>query len=247
MIRGAFFDVGETLYGYGNMRPAMAMLLQELAVRLELGDDLPALARDYQHANQEIDRLFAEQPFYLFHDYFESIFTAFVNRIEKPHLRHHFGWFGRHQHERLLGNLMLKPDCHEVLGRLKSMGLYHSAVSNSYENQLTPLVERAQLHRWLTHWTSSEAARSCKPDRRIFELALEKSGLAVDEVLFVGDSPEQDIQGAHAVGMATVLITETAAPAPMHIGRKTPDPDFRIESLGELPAIVRTLRGNTES
>ena len=247
MISGIFFDVGGTLYSYNNMQPAMKSLLQELAARLELGDDLPAVTRHYQSANSEIDRLFAEKRFYLFHDYFESIFNSFVHRIEKPHLRNHFDWFGTHQREKLIGSLDLKPDCHEVLGLLKSMGLYLSAVSNADENQLTPLIERAELYRWLTHWTSSEAAQSCKPDRRIFELALERSGLAADEVLFVGDSPEQDILGAHAMGMATVLISDATGPAPMHVGRETPDPDFTIQSLDELPAIVRTLRGKTGS
>jgi HAD superfamily hydrolase (TIGR01509 family) len=245
MIRGVFFDVGGTLYSYGNMQPAMTSLLQELAVRLELGDDVPALAGHYQSANQEVDRLFAKRPSYLFHEYFENIFTSFLKRIDKPHLRNHFDWFAARQRDKLIGSLDIMPDCHQVLERLKSMGLYLSAVSNADENQLTPLVERAELHRWLTHWTSSEAAQSCKPDRRIFELALKKSGLAVDEVLFVGDSPEQDILGAHAAGMATVLICAAAGPAPMHVGHETPDPDFNIQRLDELPAIVSTLRGDT--
>jgi len=243
VINGVFFDVGGTLYTYRNMQATMLRLLKELAVRLELEHDFVTVARHYQLASQEIDRLAAEKPFYLFRDSAEDIFAAFLKRIDRPHLRSHFEWFDAHQRETLVGCLELKPDCYDVLAGLKSMGLYLSAVSNADENQLMPLVEKAGLQRWLNHWTSSEAARSCKPDRRIFELALEKSGLSADEVLFVGDSLEQDIQGAHAVGMTTVLISDIAGFAPMHVGRETPDPDFRIVNLKELLEIVQRLRG----
>ncbi|MDD5175314.1 MAG: HAD family hydrolase [Sterolibacterium sp.] len=242
MIKGIFFDVGGTLYSYRNLQPAMMVLMETLAARLEL--DIAEATRHYQLANKEVDRLMADKPFYLFRDYFEAIFTNFLNRVDKQHLQSHFGWFEEFKRETLLGSLEIRADCHETLARLKDMGLYLSAVSNADENQLEPLIKRAQLHRWLTHWTSSEAAQSCKPDRRFFEIALKKSGLSPDQVLFVGDSLEQDIQGAHAVGMTTVLISEIDQPAPMHIGRETPEPDFSITRLSELPAIIERFGGH---
>jgi putative hydrolase of the HAD superfamily len=242
MIKGVFFDVGGTLYSYKNMRSAMTGVLQELAGKLE--HDFAEVARHYQQANQDADKLFAAKPFYLFREYFDAIFADLLTRIEKPHLHRHLTWFEPYQRETLLASMELQPDCHETLARLKAMGLYLSAVSNADENHLTPLVEHGQLQNWLTHWTSSEAARSCKPDRRFFEIALEKAGLAANEVVFVGDSLEQDIQGAHAVGMTTVLITDSAADAvaPMHVGRETPEPDYRISGLSELPEIIAALR-----
>ena len=241
MIKGIFFDVGGTLYSYRNLQPTMMLLVEKLAARLELEHDIEELAHHYQLANKEADWFFADKPFYLFHDYCKTIFANFLDRIDKPHLHGHVGWFEENHRGMLIGCLELHGDCHETLARLKDMGLYLSAVSNADENQLAPLIERAQLHRWLTHWTSSEAAQSCKPDRRFFEIALKKSGLAADQVLFVGDSLEQDIKGAHAAGMTTVLISASNQPAPMEIGRETPEPDFRISSLGELPAIVENL------
>lgn len=242
MIKGVFLDVGGTLYSYRNLRHANLQLMGTLASRLELEHDVAEVAGHYRHANQQVDRQMAGLPFYLFHDYFELIFRTFLARIERPHLQHHFDWWEEHQRVTLLDALTLQPDCAETLGRLKTSGLYLSAVSNADENILAPLVERGQLHRWLDHWTSSEAARSCKPDRRFFEVALQKSGLSAEQVLFVGDSLEQDIQGAHAIGMTTVLISEADDPAPMHVGRDTPEPDFRISRLSELPGIVERAR-----
>lgn len=242
MIKGIFFDVGGTLYSYAKLHSAMSALLKELATKLELEHDLAEIAHHYQLANKEVDRMYASKPAYLFRDYFEDVYKTFLKRLDRMHLTHHFEWFEAYQREVLLGSIELKPDCHETLTRLKDMGLYMSAVSNADDNHLQPLIERGQLHNWLTHWTSSEEARSCKPDRRFFEIALQKAGLQAHQVLFVGDSLEQDIQGAHGVGMKTALIHDVG-PAPMHIGRETPDPDFRINSLSELPPIVEKLLG----
>ena len=241
MIKGIFLDVGGTLYSYQNLRPATMELMGALKSRLGLQIDLAEVAGHYGRANRDVDLQMADRPFYLFRDYFQMIFTNFLDRVDQAQAEHEFAWFEQHQRVTILDALQLKADCHAALAQLKERGLYLSAVSNADENILLPLVERGQLHRWLDHWTSSEAALSCKPDRRFFEVALRKSGLSANEVLFVGDSLEQDIQGAHTVGMSTVLIAEADQPAPMHVGRNTPEPDFRITHLSELPGLVDQL------
>lgn len=43
-----------------------------------------------------------------------------------------------------------------------------------------------------------------KPHKRIFELALEKAGLAAEDVWYIGDQYECDIKGAYAVGMTPI-------------------------------------------
>ena len=45
-----------------------------------------------------------------------------------------------------------------------------------------------------------------KPDVRIFELAIRGWGVASASVLFVGDDPIADIQGAKAAGMRTLRV-----------------------------------------
>lgn len=45
-----------------------------------------------------------------------------------------------------------------------------------------------------------------KPDRRIFEFALENINSSVDECIFIGDDPRWDIAGPKAIGMDTLLI-----------------------------------------
>ena len=43
-----------------------------------------------------------------------------------------------------------------------------------------------------------------KPDSRIYELALERAGVAADESVFVGDNPEFDVIPPSELGMFTV-------------------------------------------
>ena len=52
----------------------------------------------------------------------------------------------------------------------------------------------------------SDEVGCVKPDKRIFEIALEKTNLKPGEVLFVGDNPKDDIGGAQNAGITPILI-----------------------------------------
>lgn len=240
-LKGVFFDVGGTLFTYRHLPQAIRTLLGVLAEKLELRHEPGELLSQFAQANKDADKAFAERPAYLFRDYFETVFLNWLDRLESRHLHKHVDWVEALHRKHMLDAIVPMEDLAETLDRIKAMGLYMGVVSNADENQLMPLIEAGNLKHWLDHWTSSEEAQSNKPDRRFFEVALGKSGLKADQVLFVGDSPEQDIAGAHAMGMRTVLITEGSSAAPMTLGKKTPEPDFRIRRLSELPVIVEKL------
>jgi HAD superfamily hydrolase (TIGR01509 family) len=243
VIKGVFFDLGGTLYRYQPQQSALLDTVTRLRERLGLNHEADELIQHYSLANNDVTHEFAGKPFFLVRDWFAKLFANFLHRIEHAHLAHHHDWFREYQHNALLDTLTLKADCQSTLAQLKEMGLYLSIVSNIDDDMLQELVKRGEFHRWLDHWTSSEAAQSCKPDQRFFQIALEKSGLRPEEVVFVGDSTEQDILGAHTAGMGTVLIAESDAPAPGQVGNKdTPDPDYRIATLSELPDIIRNFR-----
>jgi putative hydrolase of the HAD superfamily len=50
----------------------------------------------------------------------------------------------------------------------------------------------------------SETEGLRKPDRAIFERALERLSVSADEAIFVGDNPEADVAGARAAGLVPV-------------------------------------------
>ena len=49
-----------------------------------------------------------------------------------------------------------------------------------------------------------------KPDKRLFQVALEKAALKPDDVWFCGDTFDKDIEGAHAAGIHAVLYQGSA-------------------------------------
>lgn len=73
-----------------------------------------------------------------------------------------------------------------------------------------------------------------KPHPAIFADALRQAGTSPAETVFVGDSAEHDIAGAHASGLRTVWINRHGATW-SSTGRA---PDRQIRHVGELPQFV---------
>ncbi|MCR4929840.1 MAG: HAD family hydrolase [Lachnospiraceae bacterium] len=53
---------------------------------------------------------------------------------------------------------------------------------------------------------TSEDARSYKPRKELFELALKDTGFKTDEVIHIGDSISSDVKGAGALGIKTLWL-----------------------------------------
>ena len=53
---------------------------------------------------------------------------------------------------------------------------------------------------------TSEDARAYKPRKELFELALNRTGFAPDEVIHIGDSISSDVKGASALGIHTLWL-----------------------------------------
>jgi FMN phosphatase YigB (HAD superfamily) len=81
----------------------------------------------------------------------------------------------------------------------------------------------------------SAEVRLRKPDRRIFEYICTRLRLDPNEILFVGDTPRDDVLGASRAGMHTAWISKGAATLPEGI----PQPDLIIADLAELPELLR--------
>jgi HAD superfamily hydrolase (TIGR01509 family) len=80
----------------------------------------------------------------------------------------------------------------------------------------------------------SAEVRLRKPDPRIFRQMLAMLRLEPPQVLFVGDTPRDDVWGAYQVGIPTVWISKGAAELPDGI----PQPRFIIKELSELPQVL---------
>lgn len=76
---------------------------------------------------------------------------------------------------------------------------------------------------------TSEDARSYKPRKELFELAIKSTGLSGKEVIHIGDSLSSDIQGAASVGINAIWINRS--------GKEVPDGVNSVKNLLEVNAI----------
>jgi putative hydrolase of the HAD superfamily len=97
----------------------------------------------------------------------------------------------------------LFDDVLPVLADLRGRGLKLGLLSNTARD-----LERFVAHHALDvdAVLTSRAHGKTKPHQAIFRRILELLGVAADEAVMVGDSIEDDIDGARAVGMRAVLL-----------------------------------------
>ena len=93
----------------------------------------------------------------------------------------------------------LLPDVLESLQRLRRCGLELAVVAN-FDLTLHEWLDQLGIRPLLSAVVTPADAETAKPDPRIFELALERLGVAPERALHIGDSPT-DEEGAAAAGI----------------------------------------------
>ena len=101
--------------------------------------------------------------------------------------------------------IALFPDVIEGLDRLRASGLIVGVISNMNAGSEKLLADMGLTDHVDFAVTSRETGVE-KPDRRIFDAALAKSGVLAGEAAVVGDQLESDIFGAENAGMRPILI-----------------------------------------
>jgi putative hydrolase of the HAD superfamily len=97
------------------------------------------------------------------------------------------------------------PDAPLALSRLRERGLRLLVVSN-WDCSLYRVLEGCGFAGLLDGAVSSAEAGARKPDPAIFAAALELASCEASEALHVGDTPEEDLDGARAAGIRALLI-----------------------------------------
>jgi HAD superfamily hydrolase (TIGR01549 family) len=120
----------------------------------------------------------------------------------------------------------LYDDAVPVLRQLRGAGLKLGLVSNT-SRDLGAFVRHFGLD--VDAWLASGSYGKVKPSPLIFRAALELVACEPADALMVGDSPEDDVAGARAVGMQALLLDRQG---------RFPDAVERIQSLDELPGVL---------
>jgi len=126
------------------------------------------------------------------------------------------------------------PEVVEALEGLRARGKRLGVLSNAPSN-LPSFLDQLGLSPLLDFCVVSALEGVRKPDRRIFEVALSRAGVAPVEALHVGDMYLEDVLGARAAGINALL---------MERGARALFPSYReSEARGlESSAVISDLR-----
>jgi putative hydrolase of the HAD superfamily len=149
------------------------------------------------------------------------------------------------EHEIVFWNAASKgavvPHADELIDHLNETGIRTGVISNNgwsgeaLKNRIDRLLPRNRFEFVL----SSADYMIRKPDRRLFEIALIKAGLAPEDVWFCGDRMEADVLGAHGAGIFPVHYSGFDDPAD-----SLTDPGFpylSVRDWRELIGFLKTL------
>jgi putative hydrolase of the HAD superfamily len=125
----------------------------------------------------------------------------------------------------------LFPYTVEILDYLKKKDYKLHLVTNGFESVQHNKLRESNLTSYFDQVVTSEASNSLKPNKEIFEYALQKAGATVSESIMIGDNQDADIQGGINAGMDTIFVNHLQV-AP------TVKATYTIHHLKELESIL---------
>ncbi len=204
MCRVLFFDVGYTLV---NEDAVWQMRCREQAA----GEEAVRLGLSAADLWHEIELASVERK-----PQYRTLVSKFGFREAAPY---------RHDLETLYG------DASRVL-RTLSRGYELGVIANQTDG-LRERFDRFGILSYFTHIVSSWDVGAMKPQRRIFEIALQKASCRPEEAAMIGDRLDNDIAPAKALGMKTVWIRQGFGGLQEPIG-DADTPDHTVSRLDEL-------------
>ncbi len=213
-----FFDLGLTLLD-NNHVPLFKKALKANGIDLPLSE----VHKAYHLANKTFMRTrpgeISDRSFFC--DYV-SLFLVLAGLDEKAYLEPVSSTLHDLGHE---VRWMKYPFTDEVVSSLKKRGIHTGLISN-WDRGCRSLLEANGLAGQFDPLLISSEVGLEKPDKRIFELALEKAGADPDECIYVGDNYYDDVLGASGVGIRTILIN-----SPGRLGIEETGYDFVAEDI----------------
>ncbi|QHJ70040.1 HAD family hydrolase [Planococcus halotolerans] len=130
------------------------------------------------------------------------------------------------------------PHLVPMLKELKTDNILLGMITNGYTDFQSGNIEALGIEQYFDAILISEKEGLRKPDKRIFEKALERLGVQADQAIFVGDHPTNDVEASANAGMTSVWKR--------NLQWETADAHFIIDGLDEIPGLVQKLEKQAE-
>lgn len=125
---------------------------------------------------------------------------------------------------------ILFPYAIEILQYLTNKNYQLHLITNGFEKTQHSKLRHSGLDKYFKEVITSEGSSSLKPNKEIFDFAIEKTGASREESIMLGDSIEVDIIGAMQAGIDQVFINHLNLPIDIR-------PTYVVNSLKELEKI----------
>jgi putative hydrolase of the HAD superfamily len=239
--------------------------MQIKAVLFDMFDTLALIDSNYEFFNHAVERMYKyitthgiNITFESFHKAYikarDELYTAADKTLEEPHFNQ------RIQNAlQLLGyNFDLKSSiimgatgafCQEFLNHVAMDENVKTVLQNLYGNYklgiisnfaipegVYSLLKTNNIEKLFDTIVVSGEVNKRKPSPEIFQITLRKMEVLAENTVFVGDTADADIVGAHAAGIKAVYIKRRFE---QDLEKFTPD--IIIKSLAELPSVLKTI------
>ncbi|MDH7464627.1 YjjG family noncanonical pyrimidine nucleotidase [Chitinophagaceae bacterium 26-R-25] len=228
--RHLFFDLDHTLWDFEtNAKNTMQQLYGHFALK-DIGiNDFDEFYKQYSIHNQKL--------WQRYHNGFIKSDELRWKRVWHTLLDFKIGdeklakEMSAHFLDLLPNRTALFPYAVEILNYLKAKGYRLHLITNGFETVQHSKLKYSGLTDFFENVITSEGSNSIKPNKEIFEFALNKAGATAKESLMIGDNLEADIQGAMNAGIDQVFVN--------HINEQTElKPTYTIYKLQELEDIL---------
>jgi len=191
-VKAVFFDASDTLYTSEQMEKAYPYRAAALLAR----------TRDISHEDAELLLKQTMESLKGKHKHVAKVHAMAEFGLSKDDVHREYAKIRPHEfleEDKELDAVMAK------LAKKYALGI----ISNTYRNHLVEIIDALGVSQgWFKHLVTADTVKEIKPDPEPFLKAIELSGCAPEECLYVGDSPTKDIRPAKEAGMKTVLVRE---------------------------------------
>jgi len=247
VIQAVLFDLGGTLHVCSSdektkLRFAKLLLerLGEYDIHLDmtpqaLSEQLQINGEIYKRASEESLREL--EPVVIWNDYYLK--EQKLGRERLAPIAEELSF--RYDYERVRN--LRRPGMLDCMRRLKDMGLRLGVISNIISRSIVPhFMAEYDLEDIMDVVLTSAGTGIRKPSPLIFRMAEQQLGLEAAHLAYVGDTLSRDVLGVRNAGWRLAIQIENPNSAhrdAAFIGTGL-EPDYRIRSLEEIPAIIET-------
>ena len=249
MIQAVLFDCGGTLFTEKQSEEQQSAFASAVRTRLaDYGVQIPVSAEEFNRILKENMALYKKQssatrrelpPLDVWSQYFLRGFQV-PSDVLAP-IAEELCFRSSYQRQTVL----YRPGVRECMEALSCAGIRLGIISNTISSSFVHHILREfgiASYMECVVTTSEEGYK--KPDPEIFRVALSRMGLEASEMGYVGDTVSRDVLGSRAAGLGLCIQIRNPAAAKRDAAFQGPDapkPDFIIDALTEIPAIIQAV------